>query len=298
MKCLFLQKVERSRPQSQEDLMGVLEGVRALEALVQAAEEMHRQFNHRSLKTLKIGLIGLIDWSLLTSLPVWLTLRSAAGGHLVAAAHLLPLGWECPWLRPQSLPLAPWSGAQRSDASWSSVLSRLQVTRWEVYLSSAFVQVSYPDNRDPLWWAVDRLFGRSLVASSPHFKSRLEAAIKGNQETLKAKPTGDNAATRKPAKSPPSIMLKTNFLWKTLPPCCQMKAERHDPPSLPVVVMSQFCGIRSLPRLIVSVMRWRVFRPAQTFQCPSTLECITRVNRLMVIKYLFFFWRMIVWTTG
>lgn len=47
MKCFVLQKVERSRPQSQEDLMGVLEGVRALEALVQAAEEMHRQFNHR-----------------------------------------------------------------------------------------------------------------------------------------------------------------------------------------------------------------------------------------------------------
>lgn len=61
MKCFVLQKVERSRPQSQEDLMGVLEGVRALEALVQAAEEMHRQFNHRSLKTLKIGLIGLLD---------------------------------------------------------------------------------------------------------------------------------------------------------------------------------------------------------------------------------------------
>lgn len=154
--------------------------------------------------------------SLMTSLPVWLTLRSAAGGHLVAAAHLLPLGWECPWLRPQSLPLAPWSGAQRSDASWASVPGRLQVTQCELYLSSAFVQVFYPDDRDRLWSAVDRLFCRSLVASSPHFKSRLEAAIKGNQETLNAKPTGDNAATRKPAKSPPSIMLKTNFLWKML----------------------------------------------------------------------------------
>lgn len=40
-----LQKVERSRPQTPEDLMGVLEGVRALEALVQAAEESHRQFH-------------------------------------------------------------------------------------------------------------------------------------------------------------------------------------------------------------------------------------------------------------
>lgn len=42
----FLQQAERTRPQSPEDLDGVLEGVRALEALVQAAEESHRRFNH------------------------------------------------------------------------------------------------------------------------------------------------------------------------------------------------------------------------------------------------------------
>lgn len=39
------QKVDRTRPRSTEDLMVVLEGVRALEALVQAAEEPHRPFN-------------------------------------------------------------------------------------------------------------------------------------------------------------------------------------------------------------------------------------------------------------
>uniref|UniRef100_A0A8D3BPY2 HEAT repeat-containing protein 5A n=1 Tax=Scophthalmus maximus TaxID=52904 RepID=A0A8D3BPY2_SCOMX len=38
----FLQRVERSRPQSPEELLRVLEGVRALEALVQAADESHR----------------------------------------------------------------------------------------------------------------------------------------------------------------------------------------------------------------------------------------------------------------
>lgn len=38
------QKVERSRPQSPEELMGVLEGVRTMEALVQAADESHRKF--------------------------------------------------------------------------------------------------------------------------------------------------------------------------------------------------------------------------------------------------------------
>ncbi|CAF89087.1 unnamed protein product, partial [Tetraodon nigroviridis] len=53
---------------------------------------------------------------------------------------------------------------------------------------------------------------RSLVASSPHSKSRLEAAIRGNQEALNTKPGSDKATTRKSAMSPPSIMLKTNFL--------------------------------------------------------------------------------------
>uniref|UniRef100_A0A3Q3X6S4 HEAT repeat containing 5A n=1 Tax=Mola mola TaxID=94237 RepID=A0A3Q3X6S4_MOLML len=53
---------------------------------------------------------------------------------------------------------------------------------------------------------------RSLIASSPHLKSRLEAAIKGNQESLNAKASSANAAARSPAKSSPSITLKTNFL--------------------------------------------------------------------------------------
>ncbi|XP_011618311.2 LOW QUALITY PROTEIN: HEAT repeat-containing protein 5A [Takifugu rubripes] len=141
----FLQKVERSRPQSQEDLMGVLEGVRALEALVQAAEEMHRPQLVAILLQLLISF--LLDENALGSAP-----KASRLLHEAALKDLMRLG--------------------------------------------------------PLYSAVFR----SLVASSPHFKSRLEAAIKGNQETLKAKPTGDDAATRKPAKSPPSIMLKTNFL--------------------------------------------------------------------------------------
>uniref|UniRef100_A0A3B4UBB4 HEAT repeat-containing protein 5A n=1 Tax=Seriola dumerili TaxID=41447 RepID=A0A3B4UBB4_SERDU len=53
---------------------------------------------------------------------------------------------------------------------------------------------------------------RSLIASSPHLKSRLEAAVKGNQESLNAKASGANPATRSAAKSSPSITLKTNFL--------------------------------------------------------------------------------------
>lgn len=40
---LVLQKVERSRPQSAEELTGVLEALRAMEALVQAADESQRE---------------------------------------------------------------------------------------------------------------------------------------------------------------------------------------------------------------------------------------------------------------
>lgn len=41
---LVPQKVERSRPQSPEELTAVLEAVRAMEALVQAADESQREF--------------------------------------------------------------------------------------------------------------------------------------------------------------------------------------------------------------------------------------------------------------
>ena len=75
------------------------------------------------------------------------------------------------------------------------------------------------DNRGPLkkdisalmWFVVLSL--RSLIASSPHLKSRLEAAVKGNQESLNAKASSANPA----AKSSPSITLKTNFLWDDSP---------------------------------------------------------------------------------
>uniref|UniRef100_A0A8D3C7S6 HEAT repeat-containing protein 5A n=1 Tax=Scophthalmus maximus TaxID=52904 RepID=A0A8D3C7S6_SCOMX len=53
---------------------------------------------------------------------------------------------------------------------------------------------------------------RSLIASSPHLKSRLEAAVKGNQESLNTKASGANPGGRSGAKSSPSITLKTNFL--------------------------------------------------------------------------------------
>lgn len=53
-KCVS-QKVERSRPQSQEELSGVLEGVRALEALVQAADESQREYKNQSVVRISVN---------------------------------------------------------------------------------------------------------------------------------------------------------------------------------------------------------------------------------------------------
>ncbi len=39
--------MERSRPQSPEELTGVVEGVRAMEALIQAADESQRESSQR-----------------------------------------------------------------------------------------------------------------------------------------------------------------------------------------------------------------------------------------------------------
>lgn len=50
---------------------------------------------------------------------------------------------------------------------------------------------------------------KTLMASSPHLKARLEAAVKGNQESLHAKAS---STPHGPSKTSPSIQLKTNFL--------------------------------------------------------------------------------------
>ncbi|CAK6980082.1 HEAT repeat-containing protein 5A isoform X4 [Scomber scombrus] len=141
----FLQKVERSRPQTVEELQGVLEGVRAMEALVQAAEEAQRPQLMSVMLPLLISF--LLDENALGSSPP--VSRSL---HEEALKELMRLG-------PQH--------------------------------SAVF---------------------RSLVSASPQLKSRLEAAVKGNQESLNAKASSANSASRSGAKSSPSITLKTNFL--------------------------------------------------------------------------------------
>ncbi|CAJ1074884.1 HEAT repeat-containing protein 5A isoform X4 [Xyrichtys novacula] len=139
----FLQTVERSRPQSPGELMGVLEGVRAMEALIQAADEAQRPQLVAVLLPLLISF--LLDENALGSAPA-----ASRSLHEAALKDLMRLG-------PQH--------------------------------SAVF---------------------RSLISSSPHLKSRLEAAVKGNQESLNAKASGANP--RSAAKSSPSITLKTNFL--------------------------------------------------------------------------------------
>ncbi|KAF1375257.1 hypothetical protein PFLUV_G00237700 [Perca fluviatilis] len=137
----FLQRAERSRPQSAEELLGVLEGVRAMEALVQAADESQRAPLVAILFPLLVSF--LLDENALGSAPA-----ASRSLHQAALKDLMRLG-------PQH--------------------------------SAVF---------------------RSLIASSPALKSRLEAAVKGNQESLSAKASSANPA----AKSSPSITLKTNFL--------------------------------------------------------------------------------------
>ncbi|TDG98505.1 hypothetical protein EPR50_G00201100 [Perca flavescens] len=137
----FLQRAERSRPQSAEELLGVLEGVQAMEALVQAADESQRAPLVAILFPLLVSF--LLDENALGSAPA-----ASRSLHQAALKDLMRLG-------PQH--------------------------------SAVF---------------------RSLIASSPALKSRLEAAVKGNQESLSAKASSANPA----AKSSPSITLKTNFL--------------------------------------------------------------------------------------
>lgn len=49
---------------------------------------------------------------------------------------------------------------------------------------------------------------KALMASAPHMKARLEAAVKGNQESVNTKAQ----APRVISKNTPSIQLKINFL--------------------------------------------------------------------------------------
>uniref|UniRef100_A0A6Q2ZLP6 HEAT repeat-containing protein 5A n=1 Tax=Esox lucius TaxID=8010 RepID=A0A6Q2ZLP6_ESOLU len=136
-----LQGVERSGPQSYEELRAIQDGVKALEALVFAADKTHCPQLVAVLLPILISF--LLDENALAS--------ASAPGRALHESALLDL--------------------MRIGPQHSSVF-------------------------------------KALMASSPHMKARLEAAVKGNQETVNIKAT----QTPVPSKTSPSIQLKTNFL--------------------------------------------------------------------------------------
>ncbi|XP_029973021.1 LOW QUALITY PROTEIN: HEAT repeat-containing protein 5A [Salarias fasciatus] len=140
----FLQQVERRRPQTPDELQSVLDGVRALEVLIQAASESQRP--HLLAVLLPLLISFLLDENALGSAPT-----ASRSLHEAALRELMRLGPQHP---------------------------------------AVF---------------------RSLLTSSPHLKSRLEAAVK-NQQSANAKPSPASPASRAAAKTSPSITLKTNFL--------------------------------------------------------------------------------------
>ncbi|KAF4102286.1 hypothetical protein G5714_017086 [Onychostoma macrolepis] len=136
-----LEEVEKSRPQGPAELQAVQDAIRALEALVFAADETHRPQLVAVLLPILISL--LLDENALASAPA-----ASRSLHESALRDLMRIG-------PQH--------------------------------SAVF---------------------KALMASAPHMKARLEAAIKGNQESVNTKAQ----APRVISKNTPSIQLKINFL--------------------------------------------------------------------------------------
>ncbi|XP_052436456.1 HEAT repeat-containing protein 5A isoform X1 [Carassius gibelio] len=136
-----LEEVEKSRPEGPAELQAVQDAIRALEALVFAADETHRPQLVAVLLPILISL--LLDENALASAPA-----ASRSLHESALRDLMRIG-------PQH--------------------------------SAVF---------------------KALMASAPHMKARLEAAVKGNQESVNSKAQ----APRVNSKNTPSIQLKINFL--------------------------------------------------------------------------------------
>ncbi|XP_056332537.1 HEAT repeat-containing protein 5A [Danio aesculapii] len=136
-----LEEAEKSRPQGPAELQAVQDAIRALEALVYAADETHRPQLVAVLLPILISL--LLDENALASAPA-----ASRSLHESALRDLMRIG-------PQH----------------SAVL-------------------------------------KALMASAPHMKARLEAAVKGNQESVNTKAQAPPVIS----KNTPSIQLKINFL--------------------------------------------------------------------------------------
>ncbi|XP_067223723.1 HEAT repeat-containing protein 5A isoform X1 [Chanodichthys erythropterus] len=136
-----LEEVEKGRPQGPAELQAVQDAIRALEALVFAADETNRPQLVAVLLPILISL--LLDENALASAPA-----ASRSLHESVLRDLMRIG-------PQN--------------------------------SAVF---------------------KALMASAPHMKARLEAAVKGNQESVNTKAQ----APRVISKNTPSIQLKINFL--------------------------------------------------------------------------------------
>ncbi|KAJ0063184.1 hypothetical protein NL108_013353 [Boleophthalmus pectinirostris] len=141
----FLKKVERCRPQTLEELGSVLEAVRAMETLVQAAEPQHRSQLVSLLLPLLVSF--LLDENALSSAP-----PASRSLHDSALKDLMRIGPQHP------------------------------------------------------------VVFRSVMSLCPELKSRLEAAIRVNQEQLRSKPSSEASSRGQSSTKTPSITLKTNFL--------------------------------------------------------------------------------------
>ncbi|KAM9466485.1 HEAT repeat-containing protein 5A isoform 2-T4 [Clarias gariepinus] len=137
-----LQQVEKNRPQTAIELKAVQDGIRAMEALVLAAQESYR--GQLVAVLLPILVSFLLDENTLATAP-----EASCSLHESALQDLMRIGPQHP---------------------------------------AVF---------------------KSFMASAPHMKARLEAAIKGNQEIVSSKATQSQVPDKTQV---PSIKLKTNFL--------------------------------------------------------------------------------------
>lgn len=142
----FLKRVERVRPQTQDELRPVQEAIIAMETLVQAAEPAHRAVFVSLLLPLLVSF--LLDENALSSAP-----SASRSLHDSALKDLMRIGPQHP-----------------------------------------------------------ALF-RSVMGSCPELKSRLEAAVRVNQEQIRSKPgPRPGSSPRGGSSHSPSIKLKTHFL--------------------------------------------------------------------------------------
>lgn len=175
-----LQQVERKRPQTAIELQAVQDGVRAMEALVLAAQETQRQYFHIEFSSANMDLpkkkkfkLGLCCNHKISVVCCYI------GAKLVAVQLPILVSFL---LDENTLATAPEASCSLHESALQDLM-RLGPQHPGVF--------------------------KAFMASAPEMKARLEAAIKGNQELVNAKATPTQLPDKRQV---PSIKLKTNFL--------------------------------------------------------------------------------------